>query len=114
MYQPCFAAIDGIDVAGADGIERERGPGRLQIAPPEKRGRADVGRLHALHFRGAGQRGADRPANGRTSAVASDKKVGAYRDRLVAVEPDTLRGHALGRLLKTVDLDAIEQREAGD
>ena len=59
---------------------------RAFLAAARERRRPNVGRLHALHDRGAQKAGADPFAHSRFAAVAADQEGAGNRDPLTAVD----------------------------
>src|ERR1700688_4494273 len=113
VHQPALAAVDRIDHAAAARIDRAGAPGALVPLQADQVGRADEGRLHALHHGIAGKLGADRLANDRARAVAADQKAAAHAPDGPGFQVE--QGHAGARLLDPAvyDRSAVDDADAG-
>src|SRR4029077_21252315 len=71
--QPSFASVDGVDHPGTARVDNAGAPGALAVLAANEVGRADIGRLHALHDRVSDKLGANRLADDGSRAVATDE-----------------------------------------
>ena len=95
VHQPGLAPVDGEAHAAAPRVRRIAAPGALAGNEAEQPGRADVGGLHALDHRRAGEGDAERFAHHRAAAVAADEKTRVHAQCGAAVEVARLQLHAV-------------------
>ena len=110
--EPALLAVDRHHRAAAARIEREIHPRRLAGQQALERWRAEIGRLHALDDRNAGQLRAHAVADRRTRAVAADEVSAGDRDARATVEIAGDAGDAVLVLGERLEFGAVEDANA--
>src|ERR1700730_5602403 len=109
MHQPSLGSVDGINHPGAARIDDAGAPGALVTLTMDEIGRADVGRLHALHDGVASQLRADRLADDGPRAVAADQITAAQAAD--GAGPEIAQGSTCGRI---IDPDVFDRGPVDD
>ena len=112
VNEPGLASIDCDRGPAATWVEREVHPCALSRQPAHERWRPNIGRLHALHDRGAQKAGADPLAHSRFAAVAADQKAAGNREPLAVVDVAENGHDTIAVLREIFERGAVEHADA--